>query len=181
MRFGSACVRTVARLSGILLVILWSIGCDRPIEGEFGWASTDDRGIVDPELSLLQQTEFRLGRENLYFFNYETIWWVYQINGGSYDSGEFLAALYEDNITPEPVERDLRRVLVREGDGVGLIRQFYEPLEPGRYLLKIAHNSVVVDQVRFHVVPPGGPAAMGLSEEELEDDAEEDEILLYSR
>ena len=136
---------------------------------------------------MLQQTEFRLGRDHLYFFDYETIWWVYQINGGSYDPGKFLAALYEDNNTPEPVERDLRRVIVRDGENGGLIRQFYEPLEPGRYLLKIAHDSVVVDQVGFHVVPPGGPEEMvsGLDEldelDDLDQGAEVDEILLYSR
>ncbi len=167
-------------LAGCNLVLSY-LPIDFPITGEFGWASTDDRGIVEPELSLLQETEFRLARENLYFFDYETIWWVYEIRGGPYDAASFLAALYEDNNTPEPVERDLRRVLVREGSGGEYIRQYYEPLEPGQYLLKIAHESVVIDQVRFNVVPPGGPREMGEDSEEFENDSGTDEILLYSR
>ena len=40
------------------------------------------------------------------------------------------------------------------------IRQFYENLDPGRYLLKIAYDSQVVDQVEFTVIPPEGPGGI---------------------
>ena len=154
-------VRSSRRMAGAaLLAVLLSSGtaCSREIQGSFAWASNDDRGIEEPERSLLLATEFRIGREELYFFDYETIWWIYQIQSGSYDSDGFLAALYENNLTPDPVEVDLRRVRIQYDDGYGYIRQFYEGLAPGRYLLKIAYQSKVVDQVEFQVVPPGGPA-----------------------
>ncbi len=165
-----------------LLVALISGGaCSREVRGTFAWASNDDRGIQEPERSLLLATEFRIGREDLYFFDYESIWWIYQIQGGSYQPDGFLAALYENNLTPDPVEVDLRRVPIQRDGCCDYIRQYYEDLAPGRYLLKIAHNSQVVDQVEFYVVPPEGPAGIdfernrpdfdstGMSDAELQD------------
>ncbi|MCR9141182.1 MAG: hypothetical protein NXI24_02950 [bacterium] len=154
--------RSKALLLAVALACALVFGgaCNREVRGTFAWASNDDRGIQEPERSLLLATEFRIGREDLYFFDYESIWWIYQIQGGSYEANGFLAALYENNLTPDPVEVDLRRVPIQRDGCCDYIRQYYEDLAPGRYLLKIAHNSQVVDQVEFYVVPPEGPAGI---------------------
>ncbi len=145
----------------VALLLLFSVaGCSTQIRGTFGWTAVDDRGIEDFERGLLLETEFRIKRENLYFFDYQTIWWVYQIRGGRYSGDGFLAALYENNNTPDPVEVDLRRVPILRDGSYDYIRQYYEDLSPGRYLLKIAYESEVVDQVEFFIVPPGGPSEM---------------------
>lgn len=194
-------MRIPARISVALILlcaVLFGSACTRNVHGTFAWASNDDRGIQEPERSLLLATEFRIGREDLYFFDYESIWWIYQIQGGSYDANGFLAALYENNLTPDPVEVDLRRVPIQRDGCCDYIRQYYEDLAPGRYLLKIAHNSQVVDQVEFYVVPPEGPAGIDVErnrpdfEDEFQDSEtdsisdglnpgeESDDILRYS-
>lgn len=150
------------RLLGVCaaLFVLMQPACSGNIHGSFAWAGNDDRGIEEPERSLLLTTEFRIGRDDLFFFDYETIWWIYQIRSGSYDESGFLAALYENNLTPDPVEVDLRRVPIQRDGCCDYIRQFYENLDPGRYLLKIAYDSQVVDQVEFTVIPPEGPGGI---------------------
>lgn len=151
------------------------------IEGEFGWATTDDRELSDLERTLLAVSEYRIGRDGLYFEDYQTLWWMYQINEGPADA-EYLVALYENDNTPQPVAVDLRRVQPEIVHERTIIRQQYEQLSPGRYLLKIAYKSREVDQVEFMVTPPGGPASLGV-EEELDDPepgAQVDDIRLYS-
>lgn len=164
-----------------LLMILLLAGCSLNVKGQFGWSSTDDRGMVEPEKGLLVESEYRLGREHLYFYDYETVWWIYKIEHGFYDRTKFIAALYEKNIAPEPVEIDLRPVNVeKEESGFTYIRQYYDPLRPGNYVLKIAHKSIIVDEVEFHIVPPGGPAALGEEDEAEAEESQPDEILRYS-
>lgn len=165
---------------------LFLSSCQADIVGDFGWARTDDRGIREPERSLLLASEFRFARENLYFYDYETIWWTYQIDSGFYDNDKFLAALYENNDTPDPVLFELRRVLISHNDCCDIIRQKYENLKPGHYLLKIAYESKTFDHVGFYVLPPEGPIGLkkrdDLDEEFLEyDNSQIDDIELYSR
>lgn len=177
--------RAFAILSLTLIAFLFP-SCSGEIRGEFGWSAVDDRGILEPERSLLTEREFRLGRENLYFYNYETIWWIYKIDQGSYDADDFIAVLYEHNYSPEPVEVDMRRVTVHDaGWNSGYIRQSYTPLKPGSYILKIAHKSAIVDEVHFQVVPRGGPSAINgddfIPDDTADGDEENvDEIIRYS-
>lgn len=174
--------RRVLVAGAAILTAALLCACDTGVRGQFAWASTDDRDLTPLERSLLPATEYRYGHEQLYFQDHETIWWLYEIQSGSYDPDKFLVALYENNSTPQPVEVDLRRVSLESIGERKFIRQSYEALRPGRYLLKIAHDSIAVDQVEFFVTPPGGPAAMGVEEEldDLEPGAEIDEIKRYS-
>lgn len=178
-RFDSAFDRLAAVLLFVLLVTFLG-GCSSRIKGEFGWSSVDDRGIEEPELGLLVENRYRIAREQIYFYDYESIWWIYLIDSGSYDRDEFLAALYLNNMTPDPVEVDLRHVTVqRTGFNDGFIRQKYDPLDPGNYVLKIAYKSDVIDQVEFTV-----EKMEGLSDYDplrAEEFVPEDEIIRYSR
>ena len=165
----------------VFFSLLVVVGCENRLKGRFGWSGVDNRGIAELERNLLVQTEFRMGQEQLYFYEYETIWWVFQVTSGAYRPNGFMAALYENNFPTQPVEIDLRQVPVLTGGSVPTIRQYYEPLDPGKYVLVIAHDAQVVEQAEFHVVPPEGPSAPLFYEGENRSTEEnEDDILRYS-
>lgn len=168
---------SMKRIFLLFAIVLFLGACSEdPITGEFAWSTTDDRGVLEPERGLLVETEFRFGRKNLIFNDFETIWWIYQINSGKYNDDEFLAVLYENNGSPDPAEVDLRQVRIFKQSGKGIIRQKYEELEPGSYILKIAYKSLPVDEVEFEVLPMSDPTR-------IQDEPPEgaDEIIYYSR
>lgn len=156
--------------------LIWGLtGCKLGIHGEFGWASLDNRGIQKPERKLRLARKFHLKRKYLHFYDYETIWWIYRITGGFYWDHEFLAALYEDNYTPQPILVDLREARLLEEGCCDYIRYYYDGLKVGAYLLRIVYDSKVIDEVKFSVYP---------TEEELEINPErtaERESRLYLR
>lgn len=151
--------------------------CNQPPTGRFGWAAVQDQNLSPLEHRLLMQTEFRLANDRLFFREDDTIWWIFRLESGFYDKEQFLAALYSVGESPEPVEIDLRQVIPEEEGSHDVIRQYYEPLEPGRYILKIAYESVPVSQVEFVVLEARNPW------EDSSHPAEEapyDDILHYS-
>ena len=169
------------RIQIIMLVFFGSflfISCSSEITGEFGWARTDDRDIEDLEKIVTHVREYNLDVDYLHFYAHETIWWMYIIRSGSYEKDGFLAALYENNNTPQPVEVDLRQVYVEESSGEEMIRQSYSPLSPGRYLLRLMHNSVIIDEKDFIVMP--SPGTIDFNEEVYEDQKKIDPIMKYS-
>lgn len=161
----------MTRFALVLCLIL--AACSKKITGEFGFSPVDRRDSGVLERNVVLETEFRLGRENLFFQDTQTIFWVYRMESGPYSQGDFLVSLYETGRTPQPVEIDMRHVDVEKQHGAGIIRQRYEPLKPGDYLIRIAQHSRVVDEAVFRVLS---------SEEEVssEDDST-DEIIRYSR
>jgi hypothetical protein len=157
----------------VLTAVVLLAACRGPIRGEFGFSPVDRRDSGVLERAVVLETEFRLGRENLFFHDNETIFWIYRMEAGPYSQGNFLVSLNETGRTPQPVEIDLRHVDVEKQHGVGVIRQRYEPLKPGDYIIRIAQHSTVVDEAAFRVLP---------SEEEPEvTDDSTDEIITYSR
>src|SRR5690606_2847652 len=100
---------------------------------------------------LLQPTQFRFGREHLYFSDQNTIWWMYRIDQVGFGTRSLLVALYSVSGSPEPVEIDLREVPVETSGDIRLLRQYYNPLPVGDYCLKIAHQSLPIDEVSFSV------------------------------
>jgi hypothetical protein len=169
------------KINIILIVMICALSActqDARVEGVFGWARTDDRGIEEPEKSLLSIEEYRLGSESVYFFDFETIWWMYEITGGGLGKDEFIVALYENNATPQPVEVELRTISVFRDGGKKILRDSFDPLPQGRYLLRIAFQSIIIDEAEFTVVPPGGPPA--IIDDEIEEEPA-DPIRSYSR
>ena len=167
-------MRRLFQFTLVLSAFVAFANCSSVIKGEFGFSASDRREMGPIEKSLLLETEFQLGRENLFFYDNQTIWWIYRIEEGPYKSGEFLVSLYENNLTPEPVEVDLRHVEVERQSGFGIIRQVYEPLRPGDYILRIAQHAHAVDEAKFRVLES--------EESNVESDqAETDEILRHSK
>ena len=162
----------------ILFVCMGLMSCGMKIEGEFGWARTDDRDIGDVEKNITHVSEYALDVDALNFYDYETIWWMYIIRSGSYEREGFLAALYENNNTPQPVEVDLRQVYVEKNGGENIIRQSYSPLRPGRYLIRLANESIVIAEKDFVVFP--APGSTRFDENASDGEENTDPIVEYS-
>jgi hypothetical protein len=153
-RYKKSCLFFTMKTCTILFYILLTlfVSCARKIQGEFAWNTFYDRDLPPLERSLLQPTQFRFGRENLYFSDQNTIWWMYRIDEIGFGTRSLLAALYSVSGSAEPVEIDLREVPVEKSGDILLLRQYYNPLPAGDYTLKIAHESVPVDEVSFSVI-----------------------------
>lgn len=154
--------------------LLFFFQCGSP-KGEFGWATTNDVGIslIDKEFSI--QKQFVMTREDLFFTPEDTIHFVYSFSSYVSKDDEFFFSLNKKSI--DYLEIDLRRKNIEEGNTV--IRDKYQGLEVGDYLLKVAYEGDVFDQVEFKVMPEDGYFTENL-EKELNEDVEDD-ILRYSR
>ncbi|GIX42519.1 MAG: hypothetical protein KatS3mg129_2252 [Leptospiraceae bacterium] len=139
----------------ILLLLTFFITCKREYTGDFAWRSIDQNQFNYIEKMLISPQEFYTGRKNLYFGTQETIWWIYRFHNKFYLKPKFLVVLYSEIKSPQPVEIDLRIVQPDYQDGFYFIKQYYPPLEPGKYLLKIAayEDKIPFDQVEFIVLP----------------------------
>jgi hypothetical protein len=161
--------------SGFLFFILgFLIHCGEP-KGNFGWATSLDEGtsILDKEFHV--QTEYQMMREDLLFSPNETIHFVYSFDSSVSPKDEFFFSLNRKSI--DYLEIDLRKKSIEEGGAV--IRDSYTGLEVGDYLLKVAFEGDVFDQVEFKVLPEDGYFTENL-ERELTGEIE-DEIIRYSR
>ena len=82
-------------------------------------------------------------------------------------------------------EIDLRNSTIRPG--VGAIVDYYENLEPGQYLLRVAYKNTVQDSVYFDIVSTVGPGLVDYETpveipfESLTSETEYDDIREYSR
>ena len=141
----------------LLCLLIPLLSCGKPEPGDFGWAALNKEGMGEIEEMLLQPRDYRIRRDRLFFSESQTIYWIYRIESGSFDTEKFLAALYTTGESPEPVEIDLRRLELESGAGGYVFRQYYEPLDPGSYILKIAYESIPFDQVEFQVIPEPDP------------------------
>lgn len=154
----------------LLSVLAFSVShCGKPEAGEFGWATLNREGMGETEEMILQPRDYRIRRNRLFFSESQTIYWIYRLSSGTFDQSKFLAALYTTGESPEPVEIDLRRLEVERGPDGPVFRQYYEPLDPGSYVLKIAYESIPFDEVEFQVLPEADPweyADSGVAEDE---------------
>ncbi len=132
--------------------------CNIKIRGDFGWFIQKDGFGEATDSSLKGPKLFRFQRKEVLFYDSETIWWIYRIKEGFYTKEGFVAALYRDDLAPQPIERDLRQVSLHPGNRYDYIRQYWPPLQSGRYLLLIAYNSEPVDKIQFWVAPSQRPA-----------------------
>ena len=171
-------LRSYFFLFRFFILLLAFPACIPEIRGEFGWASWDNRGTDKAERKLRIVRKFYLNRENLHFSDYETIYWIYRITSGFYFNDKFLATLYEDNYTPQPILIDMREASLFEGDPYDYIRYYYEGLKPGPYLLRIAYNSKIIDDVKFLVFPKKEEEPLPRREYR---DEEEDELYMIRR
>lgn len=160
---------------GLLAVLLaLTLNCGAP-KGNFGWATSLDEGISEIDKEFHVQTEYQMMREDLVFSPNETIHFVYAFKSHVSAKDEFYFSLNRKSI--DYLEIDLRRKTIEEGASV--IRDSFSGLEVGDYLLKVAYEGDVFDQVEFKVFPEDGYFTENLDREltgEIQDD-----IIRYSR
>jgi hypothetical protein len=144
-------------------------------EGNFGWATSLDEGMSELDKEFHIQTEYQMMREDLLFSPNETIHFVYKFNSNVSPKKEFYFSLNKKSI--DYLEIDLRKKSIEEG--APIIRDSYTGLEIGDYLLKVAYEGDVFDQVEFKVLPEEGYFSKTL-EHELSGEIEDD-IIRYSR
>lgn len=157
-----------------LLLIVFFYSCGSP-SGSIGWMTTYDEGMTELDREFGIQTDFQMTREDLFFTPQETIHFVYVFDSRVSPNDEFYFSLNKKSI--DFLEVDLRRKTIEEGNPV--IRDYYRGLAIGDYLLKIAYEGEVFDEVEFKVLPEEGYYADTL-ESDLSIDIEDD-IIRYSR
>lgn len=157
-----------------VLSVLLSTHCGG-YKGEFGWATTIDEGISPLEQEFMIQTQFEMTREDLFFTPEDTIHFVYSFSSYVSKDDEFFLSLNRKSI--DYLEVDLRRKKIEEGKPI--IRDSYRSLEVGDYILKLAYEGEVFDEVGFKVMPEDGYFTDNL-ERDLMDETEDD-IIRYSR
>lgn len=149
-------IKKYYKINILFFPLFFSFFCktSNPYTGKFGWRSIDQRDFTPIEEILSQPKEFYFGRDKLYFGDYETIWWIYQFDQKLFFKPKFIVVLYSEINSPQPVEIDLRVVLPEFQDGFYFIRQYYLPLMPGKYIIKIAEEEkqVPFDSVEFMVL-----------------------------
>ncbi len=135
-----------------ILFILEAQTC--AIKGDFGWASRDHRELSALEKSIFRENQYEIKRSRIHFYDYESIWGIYQIQKGFYWDNDFLVGLYENKKAPQPVLLSLRKAEIYEGDCCDYLRYHYPMLEAGSYLLRIAYASEIIDEAPFLVFAP---------------------------
>lgn len=122
--------------------------------GQFGWKTINQSNLDLLETIFFQPNQFYYGRENLYFGEQDTIYWIYQFDQKLFLKPKFIVVLYSVINSPQPVEIDLRVVQPEFQDNFYFIRQMYFPLEQGKYILKIAKEETQIpfDSVEFYVL-----------------------------
>ena len=158
----------------LLLPILFLIYCGVP-KGEFGWANTNSQDIDELERHWMTVTDFKMMRDDLIFSPKDTIHFVYTFERSPGAETVFHLSLnryeldyVEIDIKPKSIDPDTNS-----------LRDQYDKLALGNYLLKIVHEGETIDSVPFQVLPDAGYAQSTL-EQELSG-TEEDEIIKYSR
>ncbi len=129
-----------------------------PIKGEFAWRAVDQSEFTQLEKKLFQPEEFYSGRENLYFGNHHTIWWLYKFDENQNLHQSFVVVLYSFTNPAEPIEIDLRELTPEFQDDMVFLKQYYNPLPVGKYQIKIAlkKNGITFESVEFFVIPSEG-------------------------
>ncbi len=136
------------------IIALLFLNCKLTYKGEFAWRSIDQFNFNPIEKTIVSPFDFYPGRKNLYFGDNETIWWIYIFSTKLYLKPKFIVVLYSLMNTPQPVEIDLRIVEPEYQDNIYFLKQYYPPLEKGKYLIKIAQEKeqIPFDEVEFYVL-----------------------------
>ncbi|MCE9499422.1 MAG: hypothetical protein K8R21_02805 [Leptospira sp.] len=167
------------RLLFAFLLILTMINCGQPT-GEFGWAVTNDEDLDILFAETQSVTDFKMTRKNLFFSPDDTIHYVYTFDSKlSFtpidESTEFIVVLEEESLGF--VEKDLKRKKIEPGSKS--LKESFQNLNPGKYLLKVVFEQETIDSVEFDVIPKEGYSSE-TADLDL-DDPEKDEIIKYSR
>ncbi|XDD51498.1 hypothetical protein AB3N59_07115 [Leptospira sp. WS92.C1] len=137
------------KISAIVLVCSLFSFCFKPT-GEFGWAVMDEDTLNIIEKKIMTVGEYTITRENLIFPEDKTIHYIYRFSRSVPETAETYVSLSRFQLgyneldvlrkRPNPISRTI------EGSFQGLTH--------GKYLLKVAYEGDVIDEVEFLIRSP---------------------------
>lgn len=165
-------------IAAVLIVFSLLYGCTGGEEnGTFAFFAADQSQLGEVQGRLFRPDSFKKFAEPGLFEQNRVLWLAYR--PVSPDFGD-IYALSLSKKSLGWIEIDLKNIqLSRE---VGYIVDYYNDLEPGEYMLRIAHENRVIDSYKFVIVPVQDETfidfSLPVSDETV---AEEDDIVLNSR
>ncbi|EQA69557.1 LIC_12238 family plasminogen-binding lipoprotein [Leptospira noguchii] len=120
--------------------------CFKPT-GEFGWALLDEEKFNIIEKKIMTVGEYTVTRHNLIFPDDKTIYYIYRFSRSVSESAETYVSLSKFQLGYNEMD-----VLRKRPNPISqTIEGSFQGLSPGKYLLKVAYEGDVIDEVEFLV------------------------------
>ncbi|WP_061247348.1 LIC_12238 family plasminogen-binding lipoprotein [Leptospira noguchii] len=120
--------------------------CFKPT-GEFGWALLDEEKFNIIEKKIMTVGEYTVTRHNLIFPDDKTICYIYRFSRSVSESAETYVSLSKFQLGYNEMD-----VLRKRPNPISqTIEGSFQGLSPGKYLLKVAYEGDVIDEVEFLV------------------------------
>ncbi|EMJ93415.1 LIC_12238 family plasminogen-binding lipoprotein [Leptospira alstonii] len=144
------------KITMITFIFSLTSACFKPT-GEFGWALLDEEKLNILEKKIMTVGEYTITRKNLIFPDDKTIRYIYRFSGSISENAETYVSLSRFQLGYNEMD-----VLRKRPNPISkTIEGSFQDLSPGKYLLKIAYEGDVIDEVEFLV----RPASTAYSEE----------------
>ncbi|AOP33649.1 hypothetical protein A0128_07200 [Leptospira tipperaryensis] len=139
------------RISFLILTFVLSTSCFKPT-GDFGWAVMDEEKFNVLEKKIMTVGEYTITRENLIFPDDKTIHYIYRFSRSVPETAETYVSLSRFQLGYNELD-----VLRKRPNPISkTIEGSFQGLTPGKYLLKVAYEGDVIDEVEFLVRTPKG-------------------------
>ncbi|UOG39074.1 hypothetical protein MAL08_07285 [Leptospira noguchii] len=126
--------------------LAFSATCFKPT-GEFGWALLDEEKFNIIEKKIMTVGEYTVTRHNLIFPDDKTICYIYRFSRSVSESAETYVSLSKFQLGYNEMD-----VLRKRPNPISqTIEGSFQGLSPGKYLLKVAYEGDVIDEVEFLV------------------------------
>ncbi|EKR65962.1 hypothetical protein LEP1GSC036_0780 [Leptospira weilii str. 2006001853] len=144
--FASQKVALLFRVFLFSLIFGLTSTCFKPT-GEFGWALLDEEKLNILEKKIMTVGEYTITRENLIFPDDKSIYYIYRFSRSVSETAVTYVSLSRFQLGYNEMD-----VLRKRPNPISkTIEGSFQGLTPGKYLLKIAYEGDVIDEVEFLV------------------------------
>ncbi|WP_244247613.1 LIC_12238 family plasminogen-binding lipoprotein [Leptospira yasudae] len=134
------------RILAFSLLFVSATACFKPT-GDFGWALLDEDKFNVLEKKIMTVGEYTITRENLIFPDDKTIRYIYRFSRSVPETAETYVSLSRFQLGYNEMD-----VLRKRPNPISkTIEGSFQGLSPGKYLLKVAYEGDVIDEVEFLV------------------------------
>ncbi|WP_225913542.1 LIC_12238 family plasminogen-binding lipoprotein [Leptospira yasudae] len=134
------------RVLAFSLFFVTATACFKPT-GDFGWALLDEDKFNVLEKKIMTVGEYTITRENLIFPDDKTIRYIYRFSRSVPETAETYVSLSRFQLGYNEMD-----VLRKRPNPISkTIEGSFQGLSPGKYLLKVAYEGDVIDEVEFLV------------------------------
>ncbi|EQA52729.1 LIC_12238 family plasminogen-binding lipoprotein [Leptospira kmetyi] len=146
MKYFASRISWFFRVLAFGLLFVSATACFKPT-GEFGWALLDEEKFDVLEKKIMTVGEYTITRENLIFSDDKTIRYIYRFSRSVPETAETYVSLSRFQLGYNEMD-----VLRKRPNPVSkTIEGSFQGLSPGKYLLKVAYEGDVIDEVEFLV------------------------------